>query len=137
MLGVSEEYSSTGMNIIENQIKILLVSFSIFEVCLASKDVVGHGLVSLRRSRKWIFKVYIGSWKDFKTDYFLNKPISLLAHEELICVISPLLRGKLSVRIRGGNFGTRTISPKVLNFIGSPQKFSIKWTGKSDFAITF
>lgn len=59
---------------------------NLFEVCPASKGGVGHMFVSLRRVQNSLFKVYINTWKNFKSNYFLTKPLTLLAHVEL-CVV--------------------------------------------------
>lgn len=70
------------------------IFFNHFEVYPASKGDVGHGLVSLSRVQNQVFKFFIDSWKQFKINYFLPKPLSHLAHEES-CIVYPIFDGRL------------------------------------------
>lgn len=60
--------------------------FHLFEVNPLSKSR-GSGLVSLRRLRNDIFRVYIESWKNWKRIIYLVLPLSPLAHNEF-CTVS-------------------------------------------------
>lgn len=77
---------------------------------------MGHGLVSLRRAQNRVFKVYVDSWKFFKPNYFLARPISLLARGEF-CVVPLSLMDKLTARDNYNAYGLRNIFLKVQKVI--------------------
>src|SRR4051812_8402431 len=90
---ILSKYSSTGINTKERKFSFSILLFTLFEVRPILKGVVGYRLVSLRLSKNHVFKVYIDSWKKFKPNYFLAKPLSSFVHEEF-CFISSTHTGQ-------------------------------------------
>lgn len=92
--------------------------FNLFEVCPASKGVIGHGLVSLSRIQNRVFKLYINSLKKFKFDYFLATLLTLPNHDEF-CVISSTPSSLPTAQRSINNFGLWNTSLNVPRVIGA------------------